>query len=496
MNYLLTLDAGTTAVKAGLFTQALEPVGFAVCEYTLQTPRPGYVELSPETYWDCAVQAVRRLLAETGADGGQVLSVTCTTQGETMIPVDADHNALGPAIVWLDARAEEQAAQIAARVPALTFYQKTGLPEINAYCPVAKLLWFRQQQPDLYRRARNFLLLEDYLILRLCGHCVTNPSLQSSTGWFDIFSGRYWTDLLQSLGLDVHKLPPVVPCGTAVAPVTAEAAVALGISAGAVITTGAMDQAASAVGAGDLTAGCVTETTGTCQTVAAAVAPQVPQQLSPVTIYCHAVPDMHLQIVISQTAGIVYKWFRDNFCADLQDGDAFARMDRLAAQAPAGCRGLLLSPQLAGTQFPRADPAVRGVFLGVGLDTDRACFIRSILEGVAYLLRDSLEQMHVHPTRILTLGGGAKSSLWCTIKAGVCGVPLCAPAWQESTSLGAALLGARALGLVESLVPPAAKGRTYDPDPADQAAYERMFQQYKTLSELLPALYHRKEPFA
>ena len=139
MHYFLTLDVGTTAVKAGLFSEQLESLAFAIEEYTLLSPKTDFVEMVPDEYWQKMKTAVGKVLSKSGVDRSEILSITCTTQGETLIPVDKEGNALSNAIVWLDARAKKEAAAISARFDDMTLYSITGLPEINGYCPVAKI---------------------------------------------------------------------------------------------------------------------------------------------------------------------------------------------------------------------------------------------------------------------------------------------------------------------------------------------------------------------
>lgn len=158
-------------------------------------------------------------------------------------------------------RAKEDAQWIAGRVDPLRLYQKTGLPEVNAFTPLAKLLWFKRCEPVIYAVAEKFLLLEDYLIFRLTGRFVTNPALMCTTGYFDIQNDCLWTEMLEACGLDAGKLPQVLPCATAVGTLKPSAAVATGLPASVLVTTGAMDQVASALGSGNLTEGIVTETT-------------------------------------------------------------------------------------------------------------------------------------------------------------------------------------------------------------------------------------------
>ena len=264
-------------------------------------------------------EAVSAIFNKTEADPSDIVSITCTTQGETLIPVGENGKHLSNAIVWLDSRAKSEADFIVKGFDKGEVYATTGLPEINGYCPISKLLWIKNNLPDLYTATDKFLLLEDYLIFRLTGRYATNPSLMCSTGYFNINTDKLWEEMLAYCGLSKEKLPEIVMSGKVVDTILPEAAKELGLSPNTVITTGAMDQVASAIGSGNITIGTITETTGTAQVVAATSEKAAPTEWSPVTVYRHALEDKFLKIVINQTAGIAYKWFRNEFCIDLMN---------------------------------------------------------------------------------------------------------------------------------------------------------------------------------
>jgi len=473
----------------------MTPLAFTINEYQLETPGSDIVELNPQVYWEKTVQGVREVLAESNTKAEEVVAVTCTTQGETMIPVDKDGNELHNAIVWLDARAREEAALLAEAFSPNDFYARTGIPEANAYCPVAKLVWLKKNKPELYRKTHKVLLLEDYLVYRLSGEFVTNPALMCSTGYFDIVENKVWDDILERFGIDPKKIPQVRPCGTKVGTVTKKAAEELGLGEHVVVSTGAMDQVASAIGANNLAEGVITEMTGTCEVVAATVDKPNLRQWSPITVYSHGVEGKYLLVTVSQTAGMVLKWFRDEFCVELVEqgkGNAFNRMSAAAANVPPLSKGVSLFPHLTGMQFPETDESARGVFFGVGLDTGRDCFIRAIMESISYTLRESIEYMGLSPSQVFALGGGAKSAVWNQIKADVCGLNIVTMETEETASLGAAMLGAAACGIFHDIGEAAAKvkrSQVYEPQPEAVRLYEKGYAKYKKMYEQFKPLF-------
>lgn len=493
MKTLLALDIGTTAVKAALFSEDLRMLSLAIHEYTLETPATDIVELAPQVYLDNIALSVQEALKQAGASPRDISCISCATQGETLIPVDADGNTLHNAIVWLDARAVEESAFIGARYSNERFYRKTGLPEITAYYPLAKLLWLRNHRPEIYRAAHKFLLLEDFVIARLTGRFCTNPALMCSTGYYDITEGALWREMLDACGLSADKIPEVIPCGSIAGHLSASGAALLGLPEGIPVAAGAMDQVAAAVGSGNVDTGIVAETTGTAHVITATADSPGTEFWSPITVYCHALPGQYLRVTVNPTAGIIYKWFRTEFCRELPERTAFREMDELAAQVPPGSRGLILSPHLTGRQFPQADTDARGVFFGVGMDTGRDCFIRSILESVGYLLRESLEIMGPLPSLLYALGGGAKSPLWNQIKADICNLEIHTLVTEEAALQGAAILGGVAVGLYPGVGEMARRigvRQTYRPNPENRAVYNTAYQKYLKMGERFHPLFH------
>ena len=224
MRYLLTLDVGTTAVKAGLFSEKLDLAAFEIKEYSLLTPKKDFVELEPETYWEKTKEAMAALLTNVNVIPTDIISITCTTQGETLIPVEKDGKHLSNAVVWLDSRAKSEADLISNSFEKAIVYAVTGLPEINGYCPIAKLLWMKNNIPEVYAAADKFVLLEDYLIAKLCGKFATNPSLMCSTGYFNINTDNLWDEMLDFCGISTDKFPEIIKSGNVIGKILPEIA--------------------------------------------------------------------------------------------------------------------------------------------------------------------------------------------------------------------------------------------------------------------------------
>jgi xylulokinase len=497
MPFLLSIDAGTTSVKVALFDEAGRMVTRSLQEYELLVPTEDWVELSADTYWHGAVAGIREVLDHPGVAPQEILALAVTSQGETLVPLGEGGQPLCHAIVWLDNRAGAQARRVAAAFNPHRFYQATGLPDVIPTWPACKVLWLREQWPDLFTRIHKLLLVEDYLLYRLSGRYVTEGGVCTSTGYFDVRTGRWWDEMLAFIGLEPEQLPILVRSGDDVGSLTEDAAQETGLSPATRVVTGSMDQVAGAIGAGQargapVVPGIVSETTGTALVLAATVGQPVYDPHRRLPCYFHALPGQYLLLPYCQTAGMALRWFRDQF----GQGQGYDALTALAARVGPGAEGLVMLPHLTGSTSPHFDPQARGVFYGITLQHTRAHFVRAVLESVAYMLRENvalLEELGVGVEELVSLGGAVRSPLWLQIKADVTGRPLRTLECEEATSLGAAMLAAVAMGLYPSVEMACqrmvrVKARI-EPDLAHRDVYDAAYDRYLHLYSSLEPLF-------
>lgn len=488
---IAALDVGTSSVKVCLFTLDLELVARSVQEYPLET-RGNQVEVGEQVYLQAIRRGMREVLA--AAPECRVAAIGITTQGETLVPVDRGGNPLRPFLVWLDSRAETQAAQLRAKIPEMEFYRTTGLPEISGALPLAKLRWLREKEPEIYEKTHKFLLVEDYILFCLTGKFVSEKALQTSTGWFDLHRDSLWDRGLQAAGIDPGKLPELLECGETVGPLTAAAAEELGLTAGIPVVTGAMDQTAAALAGGCTGPGRVTETTGSALVMAACTDVPAFAEGHHVTIYRHAFPGKYIYLPIGNTGGMALKWFRDQFCRDLPGGEAgFEAINALVAEIPAGCEGLVFLPYLSGSVDPDLCPEATGCFFGARLSTTRAHFARSVMESIAYQVRDfmeMLEALHCPVREVYALGGGARSPVWLQMKADATGCRYHAVRCSEATAMGAAILAGWGAGLLpRGELPTMETAQSYGPNSDSKDQYDAAYRLFKKLYTAVKPLY-------
>ncbi len=500
MQYFLTFDVGTTSMKCLLFDENFKEVFFDETEYSLLTPAQDIVEIDPDIYFDTLCGSTNKI-ANLGINIDDIAAITITTQGETLIPINNAGKPLRNAIVWIDGRATAEAEEIRSRIASNEIYRTTGLGEINGCVPAAKLLWIYKNERNVYDNTYKFMLLEDYLIYRLTGKTVTEQSLISSTAWFDIVNECYYDKMLEVCSIDRDKLPEILPCGEKVAELTCDAAKQTGLSQKTIVVTGAMDQVSSAIGAGNICDGIVTETTGTAL-VAGATASQPDFSGDPaITIYKHF-NHGYLYMPYCNTAGIVLKWFRDELMKELkreakESGiSSYALIDEIASESKAGSNGVVVLPHFAGRGVTTPNDKTKGVIYGITLGTKLSDIARSVLESVACMLKelvDSFEKQGINVTEIRSLGGGANSDLWCEIKSGICNKNIMRSSYAQTTALGAAILGATAIGRytsVEEAVKMADLGFTkFEPKTEDLTAYKKVSEKYYELYDALDKVF-------
>ncbi|MBI5032586.1 MAG: hypothetical protein HZB51_18830 [Chloroflexi bacterium] len=487
----LGIDAGTTSLKVGLFDERGTTRAIVNEEYSLVTPTADQAELDPEDYWRACVNGVRRVLASANARREEIIGIGVSSQGETTIAVDANGRALRRALVWLDNRATEQARQIAEQFDLKRVYAITGDPEIVATWTACKILWLKQNEPDIFNRAHKFILVQDFLLHRLTGRFATDGATACTSLLWDIQRGTWWEEMLAFIGITPERLSePVLP-GAIVGTLRPDAVSELGLLPNVRVVACGMDQASGAIGAGNFAPGTVSESTGAALAIQATVPASNLDPTGRLPVYVHDVRGAFLFVPVCNTGGMALRWFRDQFgqeemrAAREQNRDAYDLLGELAAGIDPGCEGLTLLPHLMGAFSPEYNMDARGVFYGFTLRHTKAHFARAILESIAFMLKRNLDLMQslgVPVREVRSTGGGAKSPVWLQIKADVLGVPVITLEQEDTAVLGDAILAAVACGTHKTLADASAamvrvRGKI-EPDRAMRSAYDDAFARY------------------
>ena len=495
--YILAHDLGTTGNKATLFDAAGTTVATAFEAYETAYPQPNWAEQDPADWQRAVFQCTRRLLAQSSVQSGAVAAVSFSGQMQGALIVDREGTPLRPAIIWADQRATPQADLIRQACGEEQIYRLTGHRVSPAYT-AAKVLWIRDNQPDIYRQTYKVLQAKDYAVFLLTGVFATDYSDASSTQVFDL-EGRHWArDVLDALGLAPDLFPDAHPSSTVIGGVTAEAAAAAGLLAGTPVVIGGGDGACATVGAGSVEEGDAYTYIGSSAWIALTSRRPIfdPQQRT--FTFCHLDPDLYFPVGTMQAAGGAYGWLEHLWRGEGDEGPLFREMDALAATVPAGASGILFLPYLLGERSPYWNPLARAAFVGLAMPHGRAELSRAVLEGVALNLRiilDALRAQGVQVEAMRLIGGGAKSPVWRQILADVFGLPILRPALPaEATALGAAIAGGVGVGLfpdfsvARRLIPAEEAER---PDPAHNQCYTALYTLFQQTYSALEPIFER-----
>ena len=492
MALVLGIDVSTTATKAILVDESGSVRGIGTASYPYETPRPQWSEQDPRLWWDAAVTAIPKALAAAGVDGGQVAAVGLAGQMHGAVLLDASDEPVRPAILWNDQRTAAECDEIRERVGATRLIEITGNDAITGFT-APKLLWVRRHEPETWRRVAHVMLPKDYVRLRLTGELVVDKADGAGTLLFDLAARDWSPEVLAALELDPAWLPRTAEGPEPVGAVTDAAAAATGLASGTPVVAGGGDQAANAVGVGAVDPGVVALSLGTSGVVFAATDRPLVETEGRVHAFCHAVPDRwHLMSVMLSAAGSL-RWFHDALAPEVP----YAALDEEAAAVPAGSAGLWFLPYLTGERSPHPDPLARGAFVGLTVGHERGHLVRAVLEGVAYGLRDGLDQMISAgmpvPTQVRAAGGGIASPLWRQILADVLGVQIATVVTNEGAAFGASLLAAVGAGWFTTVSDAAAWATRLEvaAEPgADASVYAETIRGYRRLYPALAPTFH------
>ncbi|MFO7584950.1 MAG: xylulokinase [Anaerolineales bacterium] len=486
--YFIGIDSSTTATKALLIDSAGQVLAVAASEYPFETPRPLWSEQHPDLWWDGAQKSIRAVIQQSGIDPAQVGGVGLTGQMHGLVLLDKDGNVLRPSILWNDQRTQAQCDEIHQRIGKEKFIQITGNVALTGFT-APKILWVKENEPEIYAKAAHVLLPKDYVRYKLTGAYAMDKADGAGTVLMDL-KARDWSDeVLSALDIPRAWMPPLYEGPQVTGHLTSEAAEATGLQAGTPVMAGGGDQAAQAVGVGAISEGIVALTLGTSGVVFATADGAFIEPEGRLHAFCHSVPEKwHLMGVMLSAAGSL-RWYRDTFAP----GVGFDELLAPAADIAPGSDGLLFLPYLTGERTPHPDPLARGAFVGLTVRHGLAHMTRAVLEGVAFGLRDGFELMKSaglgEITQVRVSGGGAKSPLWRGILADVFGCELVTVNTIEGAAYGAALLAAVGAGqfpsveaVCEAVVQVTGSMR---PDSERVKAYDTIYPLYQ---ELYPAL--------
>lgn len=486
--YFLGIDTSTTASKALLIDEQGRVVAVASNPHTLQTPRPLWSEQDPHEWWEAVSASIRSVLEKANLSGEQIAAVGLTGQMHGLVLLDEAGQVLRPAILWNDQRTQSQCDEIHQRIGREQFIRITGNVALTGFT-APKILWVKENEPDVYAQARHVLLPKDYVRYKLTGAYAMDKADGAGTVLFDL-KARDWSDeVLSALEIPRAWMPRTFEGPEFTGHITAEAAALTGLKIGTPVAAGGGDQAAGAVGMGVVEPGIVGLTVGTSGVVFAATPAPLIEPQGRLHAFCHAVPGMwHFMGVMLSAAGSL-QWYRDTLAPNVSFDDLLKEAESI----PAGSEGLQFLPYLSGERTPHPDPLARSAFIGLTLRHSRAHMTRAVLEGVAFGLKDSFTLIQNAGlgslTQIRASGGGTKGALWRRIMASVLGTELVTVTTTEGGAYGAALLAGVGAGVWSDVSSACRQSiRITGSTSPDEKEAQTYHESYAVYGELYPAL--------
>ncbi len=491
--YILAIDAGTGSCRAILFDTAGKQVAVAQREWShLPLPQyPGSQEFATQVNWQFICACLQQVLATPGVTSEAIVGVSSTSMREGIVLYDAENHEIW-ACPNVDSRAGEEAAALVDQHLAEQIYFTGG--DWVAITTPPRLLWLQKHEPEIFERAAHLTMLSDWILFKLCGEYVTDPSAGSSSGMFEL-ARRTWSDeIVRMCGLNSSVLPPVCDSGTLLGRVHRQAAVETGLKEGTPVVVGGADTQLSLVGLGQLAPGQFTIVGGTFWQHTMGVDTSLIDPQSRLRTLCHAVSGQWMLEGIGFYCGLTMRWFRDAFCqleleqAQRLHQDAYALMEQSALQVPAGSNGVIgiFSNLMNARRWIHASPGLLQFDIANPLTSGRKECIRAIEESAAYVSYGHMKIIESLTGRtfdeIVFTGGAAKGTLWAQIIADVLNCRVKVPGVKESTALGAALYAGLGVGLYDDLASIAQNvvsfEQTYEPDPATHRIYQELYEQW------------------
>jgi len=487
MNYI-GIDLGTSAVKLLLMEESGKILKIVSREYPLHFPHPGWSEQDPYDWYEQSIDGMKELLE--GSDKSKLAGISFGGQMHGLVSLDQENQVIRPAILWNDGRTTEETDYLNQVIG------KEKLSEYTANIAFAgftapKVLWMKKHEPENFAKIHKIMLPKDYLAFRLSGVYCTDVSDASGTLYFDV-KNRCWSkEMCEICGIKEEWLPQIFESYEAVGTILPAIAKKLGVPETVKIVAGAGDNAAAAVGTGAVGDGACNLSLGTSGTVFISSDHFGVDANNALHSFDHANGKYHLMGCMLSAASC-NKWWMDEIIGTKEYG---------AEQAPItdeklGENHVFFLPYLMGERSPHNDPAARGCFMGMSMDSTRADMTQAVLEGVAFALRDSFEvakSLGVDIKRTKICGGGAKSDLWKKIIANVLNIKVDVLENEEGPSMGGAMLAAVACGEYAS-VEEAAKSivkvvDTVEPNPELAAKYEARYQVFKKIYPTVKTLF-------
>lgn len=458
MNYVIGVDIGTNSTKSILFTKKGDVIKQHAVKYSLHFPTPGAAEQDPEEIFSAVITTVRKVAKDSEIELSEILCLSFSALMHSLIAVDSQGKPLTNIITWADNRSAKWAEIIKQERGGHEIYLRTGTP-IHPMSPFVKLVWLRNECPELFEKAAKFISIKEYIFYQLFQKYVVDYSIAAATGLLNLKGLDWDKEVLEIAGITEENLSQLVPTTYVLKSMQEKHSLAMGIPTNILTVIGASDGVLSNLGVGAISPEIIAVTIGTSGAIRAVV--DKPRTDPQERLFCYPLTESHWVIGgAMNNGGITLRWFRDKFAdaevatAKLLDKDPYEVLSAIAQTVPPGAEGLIFHPYLTGERSPLWSANARGSFFGLALHHGKAHLIRAVLEGVVYnlyLVLQALEDTIGEAKSICAAGGFAKSELWRQILADIFNRDVTVPEQHESSCFGAAILGLYALKEIPSL---------------------------------------------
>lgn len=501
--YIIAHDTGTGGDKAVLTNLRGQILHSSYEPYAVEYPRPNWAEQDPDALWHAVADTTRKVIQEAGVEPAEILGVGISAQMFNILPVDEQGRPLTEMLSWLDARSVSQADRLLEEIGADFLLRHTGnVPTAKDIIP--KILWLKEERPDIWARTHKLLDCKEYILLQLTGKYATDWHGASVYFLFDPHNKTWSQPVCEALGIPIEMLPPAYPCTEVIAEVTPEAARLTGLLPGTPVVACAGDVAVAQVGSGAVHDGRAHLCVGTATWVGLSTSAFKNDAERPFWGLNHIDPNKWIIAGEMETGGGALMWFRDTLCqeearkAKREGLSTYQLLSRMAQEVPPGADKLLFLPWLSGERSPVLAHYLRGAFVGLLLGHTKAHLARAVMEGVAYHIRwicEALEDLGFQVTTLNSVGGGITSETWTRIISDVTGRTLRVAAHPlEAGAMGAALTVAVGLGIypdmeaVDDLIP---FSHTVEPTESVATRYEALYREYQALYEATAPIFRR-----
>jgi xylulokinase len=485
--YIISVDLGTTSCKTVLFDTDFNVVATARKSYDTSYPHHGWAEQPAYQWWDALMQNTQEVIKKSSIDPAKIIAVGIDAFSTTVLPVDKEGDPLRPGLIWMDRRASKQAQWIADNLKDETWEINGNISDAGN--PAPKIMWIKENEPEVYEKTHMFLHANGYLGYRLTGEYSMDISEAGLSQFCNTKTGEYSDVLLDGCGIDRAKLPPIFNCTDIIGKVTAAAAAKTGLAEGTPVIAGAMDNVAAGLGAGVSKGGEVFISGGTVTTNNVCLSE--PKYNHNLHVYPHIVPGTWITSGGVDFGGAGIKWFNEN----ILESEGYAELDRLIDSSVCAKSSVIFLPYMVGQRCPIWNDNTSGVLMGLKPTTNRQDMVRALIEGTTYGSRHVLgiaekEGVEIHNVKIT--GGSANSATWVQIFSDVIGKPIEIPGAVDLPPLGVAIAAAYGVGAIKSFdegIEKIAVRDRFTPNAENHEYYTQMYGVFRNLYENIKGEY-------